>query len=524
MRGRETRSDVPEMLGIRGTPTGVLGVLLLFLHACNSPFSSQPIPDDDSTVSDDDATASDDDATASDDDATASDDDATAGDDDATASDDDATADDDATSVSDDDATASDDDTSVSDDDATVSDDDTSVSDDDATVSDDDTTPLPSCGDDTCSADESCWSCASDCGACDCPNDVAVVIYTQSAWNVLADAFLADPSPCADYGISLPALSDNKTWPRGGGEPEKMRARGPRFHAMAEFHWSTWEDEAGSWYDKGVEFRSRMESEGYDVEAGDTWAINELPSTVRSDDSVRADVEEVMEGLFDGPSGSVPAQGAVFTVGMGQSTVNFSVYEPYLKDWLEDAGFWGKANLYARFWAQEVYSDPSYVCVPDTTTAERSAATNAYVEHVARLAEVGPDSANTAQTYMGRAYTPLMNAVWNSADSGYGDTVISLEQMQHFVSGEVYAARAWSGDHSYPDGRLGFAWARVGDVSDDDLGELATRLAQSIRYAYDEGGGSAAHACSPSGAYTFCQCSVSGATFNSGWEDTFSSW
>ncbi len=393
----------------------------------------------------------------------------------------------------------------------------------DTAVEETGTTPEAACGDATCDPGEDCWACAGDCGDCDCPTAAEVIVYTQSAWNGLADAFLADPSPCADYYISLPANSGDKATPRSEGEPEAMHARGPRMHAMAEFHWTTWANEAGSWYDKGVEFRRRMEVAGYDVSAGDTWAINELPSTVRSDDEVREAAREVFRGLYEGPSGSPVARGAVFTVGMGHGTINFSVYKPYLEDWLEDTSFWGQANLYVSWWAQEVYADPDWTCVPDTTTAERSTATNAYVEHVALLAEVGPPEANTAQTYLGRAYTPLMNAVWGSSGSGYGETGIDLEQMQHFVSGEVYAARAWAGTHDYPDGRLGFAWARNDDATEADMDTLAARLASAIHYAYDEGGGSAAHACSPSGAYTWCQCSVEGATFNDGWS-TFESW
>jgi hypothetical protein len=212
----------------------------------------------------------------------------------------------------------------------------------------------------------------------------------------------------------------------------------------------------------------------------------------------------------------------VFTVGMGQNTTNLSTYEPYIEDWIEDATFWEQANLYARWWAQEVYADPTYTCVPDTTVAEVSNSLNEFVEHVAWHAEVGPSSANTAQSYFGRAYTPLMNAVW-MASSGYGDTDVPLDTMEKFVSHEVYAARAWSEDHNHPDGRLGFAWAREDGVVDADLAVLAARLASSIHYAYDEGGGLAAGACSPSGAYTWCSCEVSGASFNDAW-DTFGSW
>lgn len=144
------------------------------------------------------------------------------------------------------------------------------------------------------------------------------------------------------------------------------------------------------------------------------------------------------------------------------------------------------------------------------------------MQHFARHAEVGPDSANTAQSYLGRAYTPLMNAVW-MADNGYGNTDVTLEQMQHHVSTQVYATRSWSNSHSYPDGRFGFAWARSEGVDDADLDVLAARLAQAIHYAWDEGGGAASSACSPSGAYTWCACNVEGAAFDDGW-DTFSVW
>lgn len=385
-----------------------------------------------------------------------------------------------------------------------------------------DTAPDPSCGDGTCASDEDCWSCAGDCGACDCPTPTEVVVYTQSAWTIPAEAFLADPSPCADYYIHIPAYSDTKTEPRGDGYPEAVRALGPRLHAVAEFHWSSWAETSDSWYDKGVAFREAMETEGYDVDAGDLWAVNELPSTIRSDDTIRQDARDLFHGLYDGPSGATAVRGIAYTVGMGQGTENFSVYKPYLEDWLSDDDFWTDASSWVRFWAQEVYADPDYVCQTGTTTAERSTQINEYVEHVATLADAGGSSSDVAMSYLDGAYVPLMNAVW-MASSGYGNTDVSLEMMEHHVSGQVYAARAWSGTHDVPDGRLGFAWAREDGVVDADLDTLAARMASAIHYAYDEGGGSAAGACSPSGAYTWCQCDVADAEFNDGWE-TFASW
>ena len=378
------------------------------------------------------------------------------------------------------------------------------------------------CGDGTCDVSEGCWECADDCGACDCPVEADVVVYTQAAWNVLADALVADPSPCADYTISLPASATDKTLPRAEGEPEAMRARSSRFHAAAEFHWTTWAGEGGTWYERGVAFRENMVDAGYDVDKGDTWAINELPSTVRTDPAVRDDVVEVLNGLHDGPVGAPDEKGVVFIVGMGHGTTNFDVYKPNVKDLLEDADFWVGVHKYAKFWAQEVYADPHYVCVDGETVAERSLQINEYVEHVHTLSDVGPDSVNTAQSYLGRAYTPLMNAVWMS-DTGFGDTQVDLDTMKHFVSHQVYAARAWSDSHASPDGRIGFGWDRHDGVLDIDLTDLGARLASAIHYAYDEGGGQASGACSPSGAFTWCQCVVEDAAYNDGWE-TFNTW
>jgi hypothetical protein len=384
------------------------------------------------------------------------------------------------------------------------------------------------CGGDGCGG--SCGSCPSGqtctaTGMCVCDPAVEVVFYTQDAWNVLADPLAADPSPCAHYYFSIPATgaAGAKLDPRPG-EAGRMHDRGPRFHALAEFHWGSWTDVAGlTPYEKGVDFRRRMAAAGYDVSANDGWAFQEVFSNVRTDPASRTTYLEVLRGLHDGPPGSPPFKGAVFVIGMAHGTMTLGTYKSRVAEWLVDAPFWTSVNNHVAWWAQEVYADPYFSCMPLASVAERSTQVNEFVEHFARLAAAGPAEANTAQSYLGRAYVPLMNAVYNSSGSGYGDTMIGLEAMKHFVSLQVYAARAWSGSHPYPDGRLGFAWARQAGVADAELTELAQRLAAAIHYAYDAGGGSAAHACSPSGAYTWCQCSVPGAVNNDGWE-TFGTW
>jgi hypothetical protein len=354
-----------------------------------------------------------------------------------------------------------------------------------------------------------------------------VVVYTQEAWNVLSDRLAADPSPCGHYYISIPATLDgngDKTMPRPG-VVATMHARGPRLHALAEFHWGTWSKVQNmTWTEKGVEFRRRMQAAGYDVSEGEGWAINELPSTVRSDDAVRKNVRDLVRGLATGPMGAPVSRGAVFTVGMGQGTMNFNVYKPLLKDWLLDAPFWVDMNSYVRWWAQEVYPDPAFSCVPNTTVGARAIRINDFIQHVGILAYANgaPAGVNTARSYLERHYTPLLGAAWRSAN--YQTDAISLDQMMHFVSGQIYSARLWADSHGYPDGRVGFSWIRGTNVVDGDLMTLGARIASAIHHAYDAGGGAPAKACSPSGAYTWCQCSLKGAVFNPLWGQTFATW
>lgn len=355
-----------------------------------------------------------------------------------------------------------------------------------------------------------------------CPVPVEVVVYTQSAWNPLADALGADSSPCADYFISIPALTADKTMPRSGA-PSEIHAHGGRFHAMAEFQFASWSQVTIlSPFEKGVEFRRRMEAAGYDVAAGDIWALNELPSTVRSNPAVRADAREILRGLYQGPPGAMPVAGTVFTVGLGQNTVNFAVYKPNLKNWITDQPFWVDMDQYARFWAQEVYADPHYVCLGSADLFTRALRLNQYLEHVPNLAAAGPDAAAPARSYFERAFVPLASAVWQST-GGYGDTRVPLDDMAGHIATQIYATRTFSDQHPFPAGRLGFGWGRLTNVSPDDLSTLAARAASSIHYAYDDGGGFAAGACSPTGDEAGCACDVTNAGLNAGWQ-TFESW
>jgi hypothetical protein len=360
-----------------------------------------------------------------------------------------------------------------------------------------------------------------------CPYQAQVITYNPRGWQPLLDALAANQTPCAQYYVVLPPISDKVT-PRGRALVQAVRAKGPNFHPVAEFSWKAWYSKPGTWYAKGVAFRRKMATAGYDPRRGETWAINELPSTIRSRQDTRARARELIRGLYTGPRGSAPSAGIVFIVGVGQEMRNFGPYKTSLRGWLQDAGFWTAIGPHVAFWGQETYASCSRVCVPNQRgarpikIAERSTALNDYAQHIPKLAYAGPPATAAVRAFFDRTWTPVFTAFWRDP-KGYGNNRIPLDTMMKFVSLETYAARAWAGPRPYPDGRVGFAWNQSpAGATPAETAQLATRLAQSIQGAYGDGG-TAAKACSPEGAYTWCAPQLPGASFNGGWK-TFETW
>jgi hypothetical protein len=342
---------------------------------------------------------------------------------------------------------------------------------------------------------------------------VRAVFYAGTDWLRLATKLAANASPCAEYYVSVPPLAADKTQFRTD-QAWRIRALGPRFHALAEVNvsgWSNWVSTNGkTWYAAGQEARRRIASAGYSVEAGDTWVVNELSSAVRQGvGSARANMRSFIRGLYEG-DGSVPAaRGAVFVIGMGQATGELSVYQSRLQDWYEDAPFWNDMSAYVTDWSQELYGDVRNWAVPGTNPATRSASLNDYLQHEIALAGSAPASGAAASSFLSSAYNPLANAAW-AYDAAFGWTNVPYDLMQSYVSSQVSALR------SYGSSRFGFAWAPK------NLHALATteftaqtdaildRLAAAI--AGDD-------ACAPS----WCGGELAGAVFNDGWQ-TFAAW
>jgi hypothetical protein len=355
------------------------------------------------------------------------------------------------------------------------------------------------------------------------------VFYAARDWLRLAPKLAERASPCADYYISIPPLVSDKTVARPN-QAWRIRALGPRFHAMAEIHWSTWQAWVGetghTWYDAGVEARRAMAAAGFDVAAGDTWAVNEFPSSVRRNvGTARADARNFVRGLYDGDG--QPAQGAVFVIGVLHGTKDASAYKSTLKTWLADAPFWLDMDRAVRFWAQEVYGDARRWGVAGATPALRRDYLNDFLQHAAKLGSAAPAAYAAAQAFLARAHTPIANAGWQWP-SGLGWSMLTGNQMRHFISSQTYALRNFAARRPGPD-RFGFAWApnNATEMPSSSFiaqtGQLLERLGAALsesaaEWSPDPG----IYACSSLG-FDWCRADVAGASFTNAWR-IFSTW
>ena len=196
-----------------------------------------------------------------------------------------------------------------------------------------------------------------------------------------------------------------------------------------------------------------MAAAGYDVAAGDTWALNELSSAVRQGTgNARANMRAFLRGLYDAGGELPAAQGVVFVIGIAQTTGDLSVYQARLQDWYEDAGFWSDVSRYASDWSQELYGDVRTYAVAGAPREMRRDSLNEYLQHAATLAGVAPGGTEAARTFLAGAYSPLANAAWQY-DTAFGWTNVPVGLMQDYVSAQTYATR------SAGNSRFGFAWS-----------------------------------------------------------------
>jgi hypothetical protein len=360
------------------------------------------------------------------------------------------------------------------------------------------------------------------------------IFYAQGDWLRLATKLAASASPCAQYYISIPPLVADKTRPRPD-QAWRVRALGPSFHALAEIHFTTWQrwvtSTGSSWYQAGVEARRRMAAAGYDVAAGDTWAVNELTSAVRRGDGTsRADASEFVRGLYDAGGELPAARGVVFVVGVGQNIPALSTYKARTEEWLLDAGFWSGLSAWVSDWSYEVYGDVRAYAAPGAPLDGRRDALVDYLEHQALLATAGGNVTAPARSFLAGAASPLANAAWEWG-SGYGWTMVPYDLMQGYVSGQVYALRYYTATTQQPQDHWGFAWAprNASGLAAAEFtrqtGEVLGRLGAAIRDSATNGNPAdpGSGACGPPGQTVLCAGDLAGATVTDRWR-TFRTW
>jgi hypothetical protein len=344
------------------------------------------------------------------------------------------------------------------------------------------------------------------------------IFYAATDWLRLATRLAANPSPCAEYFVSVPPLVSDKSQPRGD-EAWRIRALGPSFHALAEINvtgWRSWvEATGGTWYEAGVEARRRMADAGYDVSAGDTWALNELFAAVRQNIGPgRANMRDFLDGLYDGDGILPTARGVVWVVGIGQGTADLSVYQSRLQAWYEDAPFWTAMSRDVSDWQQEVYGDVRRYAVPGAPREARRDALNEYLQHPATLAAAAPPGIGAAKPFMAAAYGPLANAAWQF-ESGFGYTNVPVDLMQDFVSAQVYAAR------SAGNARFGFSWQpnNLNGIPSAEFTAQTNAILTRLAAAIADSSASPEAACGTD----WCNRELLGATFTTAWQ-TFATW
>jgi hypothetical protein len=360
--------------------------------------------------------------------------------------------------------------------------------------------------------------------ATDC-RPLRAVFYASTDWLRVATTLASKASPCAHYYVSIPPLAADKTRPRPD-QAWRIRALGPAFHALAEIHvtaWTGWvAQNGGSWHAAGQEARRRMAAAGYDVAAGDTWAVNELSSAVRrGEGAARANAREFVRGLYEGAE--LPdVRGAVFVIGIGQGTLDLSTYKANLQAWLADAPFWQDMAAYVEDWSQELYGDVRNYAVLGASAAARRDALNEYLQHALALARAGGGATAAARSFLEAAYSPLASAAWQW-EAAFGWTGVGAGQMQHFISAQTYALRHADAAGGRGRDHWGSAWApRNGSAMPADAfaaqtGAILDRLAAAIR---DSAAGEPGLGACNGG---WCGGDVAGAWFNAAWS-TFAVW
>ncbi|MBX7193687.1 MAG: hypothetical protein K1X94_16650 [Sandaracinaceae bacterium] len=404
----------------------------------------------------------------------------------------------------------------------------------------------PLCGDHVCAGAEDAASCDLDCGVtaastgaralAGCPYPTELVLYAPSGYRVLAEQLATYPSRCVESWITVPVAPSRHTEvPRG---PQNVRLS-PTIHAAGEFNYNAWVVSLGGveashgadWLAIGRDYHHALEEAGYRPDLGDTWSMNEATSKTPTSPETRADLRELVRGLYEGRAelGDQPMRGVFYTYNRPHGGA--ATYKPELEQWLADGAFWADMQRWVRFWAQETYVDPTYLC--ERSLDGRAKNLTDYAMHVMRVVDApgAPSSVASARSYLHGAYVPLMSAYWLSPGA-YGHTSnppIGLDRMESLISEQTRAARRWWDAHPGQGARLGFAFGirAPRELSAGSrrgaLERLGRRVALSVRGAF--GSDAIANgACYRGTARAYCDFSISCPSTRTTRWDTFGRW
>ena len=348
------------------------------------------------------------------------------------------------------------------------------------------------------------------------------IFYSSSDWLRLAQGLAADPSACAQYYISIDPLTSGKTVERPNAA-SMVDALGPNFHAAAEINWTAWSSwvtqTGNTWLAAGQAARAAMTTAGFSVANGDTWAINEFPSTVRTNSGgARQDAEQFVQGLYEGNPGDPPAQGIVFMIGLGQTQTALTSYKASLESWFEDTTFWNTMSADVSDFMFESYGDVRAYAVSGESPLTRATYLNEFLQAPLDLASAAnvPATAFIARQYLETSYGALANASWAWTDD-YGWTSVPDTTMEDYIGAQTYAMRLINGG-----GRIGFAWNPLNTLgldSTDFNGQVQAVLGELASSIHVTDGGDPTQACAATG----CAAIVTGATPATGWS-IFQSW
>jgi hypothetical protein len=363
-----------------------------------------------------------------------------------------------------------------------------------------------------------------------CTNDVRGVFWGGAEWLELGTALAADPSPCAEYSVTIPPTIADRKELRARARFNEMRALG--ITPVAEINWThttgwkAWVDELPerTFYEAGQMARRMMAMRGLDVTAGETWAFNELtPEVLEDAPGARSEVLEFLRGLYDGDPGMPKARGIVFNLFIPSNAREDDVatYKEKLKAWLADEAFWSELDRYVDVFANEVYVSALNWGVSGMTLQKRAKRMNDYFQHMATLVADAPKSVQAARAFLQRAYLPLANALWPHT---IGDTnLLDRGQMLQFLSAQTYALREYAEGHPrvVPPDLVGFGWAPVGGTQ-VDWKAMAARLANALHLST---AAEPKDACGPISDRLWCESveTVPPAQFNLAWR-AFDSW